>query len=149
MTSATVFTAVKLAGAAYLVWVGLRRLLLRLDTAGASTGPAFTAMGRGSAFLQGVVVNVLNPKTALFFLAFLPQFADAARGPVAPQVAVLGVLLATLGVLSDGTYALVAGSASDWLRRNPRFVRAGDRAAGGVYVTLGVAAALARRPAMP
>ena len=144
LTSAVAFTTVKFAGAAYLVWIGLRRLLAPRE---AATDPAPPSTSLRRAFTHGIVVNILNPKTALFFLAFLPQFADPARGPIAVQVAVLGVLLALLGVLSDGTYALVAGSASDWLRRHPRATRSGDRAAGGVYVALGLTAALARRPA--
>ncbi|MGH8902368.1 MAG: LysE family translocator [Egibacteraceae bacterium] len=145
LTSATAFTIVKLAGAAYLVWIGLQRLLGRHATA---TDPVPGSATLRRAFTQGMAVNILNPKTALFFLAFLPQFTDPARGPIAGQIAVLGVLLAVLGVASDGTYALVAGSAGDWLERRPRFTRTSDRAAGAVYIALGITAAFTRRPAI-
>jgi threonine/homoserine/homoserine lactone efflux protein len=92
-------------------------------------------------FSQGVLVNVLNPKTALFFLAFLPQFVDPARGRVALQVLVLGALLVLLGALSDGTYALLAARAGRWLRANPGFARRRRAVAGGGYLALGTAAA--------
>src|ERR687887_468186 len=112
-SSAAAFTAVKYAGAAYLVFLGLRKLLGRerhdeqLERAPASARRLFA---------HGVVVNVLNPKTALFFLAFLPQFVDPSAGPVAPQMLLLGVMLVGLGVLSDGTYALLAAGAGRRLR---------------------------------
>lgn len=88
---------------------------------------------------------MLNPKTALFFLAFLPQFVDSGRGPAWAQVAFLGVVFIALGMCSDGTYALVAGALSARLRNSPRLTRARDRVAGSVYVTLGVVAARVRR----
>lgn len=128
--SATAFTVVKLAGAAYLIAVGVVRILRRSPTAEVDATPRSLR----TVFLQGVVVNVLNPKTALFFLAFLPQFVDPDRGPVALQTAFLGVVFIVLGVLSDGAYALAAGSARRWLRVD-------RRVAGTVYVGLGMAAA--------
>jgi threonine/homoserine/homoserine lactone efflux protein len=91
-------------------------------------------------------VNVLNPKTALFFLAFLPQFVDPAAGPVWPQMLVLGTLLVALGVLSDGTYALLAAGAGARLRSAARTRRVLERVSGGVFVGLGVVAALAGEP---
>ena len=90
-------------------------------------------------FWQGVVVNSLNPKTALFFLAFLPQFVDPDRGAVAPQVMALGVLFLVLATLSDSTYALVAGSVRGWLGERRRTI---TRVSGVSYVGLGVLAAL-------
>lgn len=88
------------------------------------------------------MVNVLNPKTALFFLAFLPQFVDRAAGAAAPQLLVLGALFVTLGCLSDGTYALVASRLGEWLRSRPTFARNRRYVSGGVYITLGAVAAL-------
>jgi len=134
-SSATAFAVVRYAGAAYLVFIGIRRLLdgAEIDTGGA--GPA----GRGRLFWQGFVVNSLNPKTALFFLAFLPQFVDADRGAVAPQVLALGVLFLALATLSDSTYALVAGSVRGWLGERRRALA---RVSGCSYVGLGVLAAL-------
>jgi len=94
-------------------------------------------------FLQGVIVNVLNPKTALFFLAFLPQFVDVDQGRVALQVVFLGGLFVVLGIFSDGLYAVLAGGLGDWLKRNVRVRRAQRYFAGGVFVSLGVAMAFA------
>jgi threonine/homoserine/homoserine lactone efflux protein len=87
------------------------------------------------------VVNVLNPKTALFFFSFLPQFVDVEQGSVALQIASLGLLFIVLATLSDGAYALAAGSAAGWLRGRPGFVRGERLATGGVLVGLGLLAA--------
>jgi len=93
-------------------------------------------------FAQGVVVNVLNPKTALFFFAFLPQFVDVDAGSVGLQILALGLIFIGIAVVSDGMYALAAGTASGWLRGNPRFLRAERWISGTVLVGLGVTAAL-------
>jgi threonine/homoserine/homoserine lactone efflux protein len=138
-SSPAAFTVVKYAGAAYLVYLGLRKLLGREPDEPEVVGaPASTAR----LFTHGVVVNVLNPKTALFFLAFLPQFVDPNAGPVALQMLVLGLTLVCLGVLSDGTYALLAAGAGNHLRNRRRL----ERLSGGVFVGLGVFAALAGEP---
>jgi threonine/homoserine/homoserine lactone efflux protein len=89
------------------------------------------------------VVNVLNPKTALFFLAFLPQFVDVSRGAVGGQILVLGLLFVLLGMVTDGLYAVSAGAAAGWLRGNPRFVSGERWISGSMYIGLGLAAALA------
>jgi len=137
--SATAFSAVKLLGAAYLVYLGLRRILQR----SAVSGNAAARRARlRRAFLDGVVVNVLNPKTALFFLAFLPQFVDVSRGRVGAQVLVLGVLFVGLGVITDGSHALTAGAAAQWLRARPGFLASERWISGAMYIGLGVAAAL-------
>ena len=136
--SATAFGVVKCLGGAYLVYLGARRLL---DRRAAPSEPGRRLRLR-RAFLDGIVVNVLNPKTALFFLAFLPQFADVSRGRLGAQVLGLGLIFVTLGLVTDGLYALGAGTAARWLRGNPRFL-AGERwISGSMYVGLGVAAAL-------
>ena len=142
-SSATAFTIVKYAGAAYLVFLGLRKLVSRSDERLDFT--LSPASGR-RLFWQGAVVNILNPKTALFFLAFLPQFVDPSAGPVAPQMLVLGTMLVGLGVISDGTYALVAAGAGRKLRETARARRRMDRLSGGVFVSLGLVAALAGEP---
>jgi threonine/homoserine/homoserine lactone efflux protein len=137
VSSAIAFSVVKYAGAAYLVYLGVRRLLAR--------EPAELVAGHDEPlwhlFTRGVVVNVLNPKTALFFLAFLPQFVDPSK-TVWTQIVVLGLTFVALGFLSDGVYALVAGTLSRWLRERRRALR---YVSGSIFVGLGVTAALARR----
>ena len=136
--SAMAFSVVKYLGAAYLVFLGVRRLLDR-TTSVTSRRPGHRHLRR--AFLDGVVVNVLNPKTALFFLAFLPQFVMTARGDVGAQVLGLGLLFVGLGVITDGLYAVGAGTAAHWLRGNPQFVRSERWVSGSMYIGLGMAAA--------
>jgi len=139
--SATAFTAVRYAGAAYLVFLGLRKLLGRGAGDDAAAGPAPASARR--LYGQGVVVNVLNPKTAIFFLAFLPQFVNPARGPVALQIAVLGTCFIALGIVSDGSYALLSSALAGRLRRTPGARRAIDRSSGAMLVGLGAYAAFA------
>jgi threonine/homoserine/homoserine lactone efflux protein len=142
-SSAAAFTVVKLAGAAYLIYLGVRRLVVRDDAVSeVATG------GRSGKrlFAQGIVVNVLNPKTAVFFLAFLPQFVDPAKGTVTLQFLVLGLIFVAVAALSDGAYALVAGTAGDWLRGSERVRRWLSRFSGAVFLGLGVTAALSGRP---
>ena len=137
--SATAFTAVKLAGAGYLVFLGIRRIV---RPEAVEVGPGTAARSRSSIFRQGVVVNVLNPKTALFFLTFLPQFVDPARGPAAVQMLILGGAFVAMGILSDGLYALGAGSISGWLRSRPRMVTAQRYVTGTTLIGLGIFAAV-------
>jgi threonine/homoserine/homoserine lactone efflux protein len=140
-SSAVAFGAVKYAGAAYLIWLGLRKLLGRAEGAGAAgAGPP---LGAWRLFRDGFVVNLLNPKTALFFLAFLPQFVEVGRGRVAMQIAVLGLLFTGLGLLTDGCYALLAGSAGNWLKGSRAFRGCERIVSGLVFIGLGLSAALA------
>ena len=137
--SATAFSVVKYLGAAYLIYLGVRRL--RERPPGTAAGAPRPAPLR-RAFADGVVVNVLNPKTALFFVAFLPQFVDVSRGHVGAQILALGALFVLLGLVTDGGYAFTAGTAAGWLRGHPRLL-AGERwISGSLYIGLGVAAAL-------
>lgn len=137
--SATAFSVVKFAGAAYLITLGIIRLL-RQDVAVIAADAARTRTDR-QIFVQGFFVNLLNPKTALFFLAFVPQFIDPARGSVALQTVVLGMIFIALGLATDSTYALVAGSAGSWLRRSTHLARMQRWVAGSMYVALGITAA--------
>ncbi|HWV77554.1 MAG TPA: LysE family translocator [Isoptericola sp.] len=139
--SPALFDAVRWAGAAYLVWLGVRELRAA-RTVGAVTGDdgAPSSPRRWRLFADGVLVDVLNPKTALFFLAFLPQFADPARGPVAPQLALLGGLFVGLAALVDSSYALLADRVSWRLRASDRARRGLGRASGGIYLALAGAA---------
>ena len=95
----------------------------------------------GRLYRQGIVVNTLNPKTALFFLAFLPQFVDPSRGAAWAQILALGLLFAALGFCSDGVWALVAGTLGDRLRRSRRFPSVQRYVSGSVFVGLGAVAA--------
>jgi threonine/homoserine/homoserine lactone efflux protein len=140
-SSAAAFTVVKLVGAAYLIVVGVRRILTR-DEPEAALEVQETRLRR--LYAQGVVVNVLNPKTALFFLAFLPQFVDRDRS-VVPQVAILGLLFAAIALLSDLTYAVLADALAGRMRRSARATRVRRFATGGIFVALGITAAAAHR----
>jgi threonine/homoserine/homoserine lactone efflux protein len=131
---------VKLAGAAYLIGLGLWTLFARrADTEVVLGGERRLRR----VFAQGVVVNVLNPKTALFFLAFLPQFVDRDRGHVTLQIALLGLIFAVLGMMTDSLWAIGAGSAGEVLRRSRHFARVQRYVSGSVFVGLGVLAAFA------
>ena len=142
VSSATAFAAVKYAGAAYLIGLGLYTLLVRRKEPAASV-PQERRLRRR--FGQGVVVNVLNPKTALFFFAFLPQFVDPDKGSAALQIGVLGLLFVALAVISDSLWALAAGSASERLRGSRRFLAVQRYVSGSVFVGLGAVTAFARR----
>jgi threonine/homoserine/homoserine lactone efflux protein len=133
---------VKYLGAAYLIVLGIRTLLAR-DADPAAAAPAPEPLAR--IFRDGFVVNLLNPKTAVFFLAFLPQFVDPARAPVHGQILVLGVTFMALGILSDGLFALAAGAAGDLLRGSRALLRLRRWFTGLSFIGLGVTAALAGR----
>jgi threonine/homoserine/homoserine lactone efflux protein len=139
VASATAFTAVKLAGAAYLVYVGVRKLLGRDDP---SLEPGRQRISYRRTFARGAIVNVFNPKTALFFLALLPQFVDPDRGGVWSQALLLGLTFVALGLVTDSAYAVTAGTVGGFLRRRRRTMRYGS---GLVFVGLGAVAALAKR----
>jgi threonine/homoserine/homoserine lactone efflux protein len=149
VSSAAAFSVVKYAGAAYLVCLGLHRLLRRPAPTAAEADPLASAGSVRAALAQGAVVNVLNPKVALFFLAFLPPFVDPRRGPVAVQVVVLGLTYLLLGMCSDGAYALAASAVAGRVRSRGRLLRRGRAASGGVYLALGVLAAVTPRHAPP
>jgi len=138
LASAVAFNAVKYVGAAYLVFLGVRRLLTRAGDE-ALHGTAPRSLRR--LYADGVVVNVLNPKTIVFIFAFLPQFVDVSRGHVWLQVLVLGLSFALLGMMSDSLYAVVAGSVAERLRGSRRVARFQLWFGGGILVALGLAAA--------
>jgi threonine/homoserine/homoserine lactone efflux protein len=138
VASPLAFDVVKYAGAAYLVYLGIRKLLARGSDGEVRSEPE--PLRR--AFRRGAIVNLLNPKTALFFLAFLPQFVETSRGGVWSQALVLGLVFVGLGLVSDSLYALAAGTIGGLIRRKRRLVGYGS---GIVYVTLGAAAAFAKR----
>lgn len=139
MSSALAFDIVKYLGAAYLIYMGIRTLRAK----DVPTDVLIERKSHRQLFTQGVIVNVLNPKTALFFFAFLPQFVDPSRGVVSLQFLILGLIFVGLATITDSGYALVAGTAGGWLQRNPHFQRVQRYVAGTVYIGLGITAAFA------
>ena len=134
-SSATAFTIVKYAGAAYLIVLGVRRLLTReLLEDEVSRAPR----SRRRLFVDGVVVNVLNPKTALFFLAFLPQFVDPDAGAAWLQILALGLVFVAIALCSDSLWALAAGTLGSWLRRSRWYLGVKRWVTGTVFVGLGL-----------
>src|SRR5215207_288658 len=140
VSSSVAFSAVKFAGAAYLIYLGIRTLLAREAT---SEEVVIAPMKLRRLFGQGVIVNVLNPKVALFFFAFFPQFVDPSRGSVALQTLVLGVVFCVVGTTLDCTWAMLAGSAGSWLKGNGHFLRRQRFVTGAIYLGLGVTTAFA------
>jgi threonine/homoserine/homoserine lactone efflux protein len=140
MTSALAFTLVKYLGAAYLIYLGVRRLLTRDPIHPAAS---FQRQSLRRIFSQGVLVAILNPKTALFFFAFLPQFVEPARGSVTLQLLTLGCLFVLMAIVTDGMYALLASGFGERLKRSRSVLRVERYVVGGVYIGLGLTAALA------
>ncbi|MER8449557.1 LysE family translocator [Mesorhizobium sp. M0166] len=141
-TSAALFSIVKYIGAAYLIYLGIRAIIEKT--------PAYPAAGElaipaTKAFRQAVLTEVLNPKTALFFLAFLPQFVRPENGSVMLQLATLGVIFVLLGLVSTVVFAVGAGGLGAFLRRSPTVLRWQGKAVGGIYCALGIRLALQQR----
>ena len=142
VSSATAFSVVKYAGAAYLIGLGLWTILRRPDESAVEI-PKERKLSRR--FWQGVVVNILNPKTALFFFAFLPQFVDPDKGSAALQIGVLGLVFVALAIVCDCSWALAAGTASERLRGSRRFLAVQRYVSGSVFVGLGALTAVVKR----
>lgn len=140
MSSAMAFAMVKYLGAGYLIYLGVRKLLAREEE---QTQQARAPQKLSRIFSQGVVVSLLNPKTSLFFFAFLPQFVDPARGSVTTQILFLGGLFVTMAFISDMFYAMLAGTLGQWLKANVRYLRWQRYFMGSAYIALGLGAALA------
>ncbi|MEN8239162.1 MAG: LysE family translocator [Actinomycetota bacterium] len=137
-SSAAAYTVIKWAGVAYLAWIGVRTLMKDDED---FTQPQLEPTALRKIFIQGVLVNMLNPKVAIFFLAFLPQFVDADAPNATMQTLVLGMTLVFIGLVSDSLYALAGGTVGDALRRQPTVARATRLAAGSIYLALaGIAA---------
>ena len=138
-SSVIAFSLVKYLGAVYLIYLGVQKLLSKPNLVSAEQ---VARQPLRNIFFEGIVVNVLNLKSALFFLAFLPQFVAVSRGSVEVQILVLGATFVVIGLLSDGLYALLAGSFSVWLRRSRAFLCVQHYLSGAIYIALGVGAAL-------
>ncbi|MGO7541366.1 LysE family translocator [Rhizobium ruizarguesonis] len=140
-SSAVAFSAIKYAGAAYLMWLGFKKIFGPSQLPDTETG--LKAFGHARLLRDGFVVNLFNPKTALFFLAFLPQFIDVNRGHAAMHIAFLGLIYTCLGLITDGGYAFASGVAGNWLRRNRRYLSAERYVSGVLLIGLGLTAAFA------
>ena len=138
-SSAIAYSFVKYAGAAYLIYLGIKKLRERPSAADVLKQMEPSSLRR--IYAQGVLVQILNPKVAIFFFAFLPQFVHPARGSVTVQFLVLGILFNVLALTSDSLWALAAGSASGWLKRNQTVLRNQKYISGTVYIGLGLATA--------
>ena len=141
-TSALLFSIVKYAGAAFLIYLGIRAML---DKAPIDLNSRAPAIGAGRAFRQAVLTEVLNPKTALFFLAFLPQFVRPEHGSIALQLATLGIVFVLLGLVSTVVFAVSAGRLGNLLRRHPSVVKWQGKVVGTIYCAVGVRLALQER----
>ncbi|MCP3398452.1 LysE family translocator [Bradyrhizobium sp. CCGB20] len=142
MTSALAFSLVKYAGAAYLIYLGIRTLMERGEDLKLARSRLVDAP---LAFRQAVLAEVLNPKTALFFLAFLPQFVHPERGSVVAQLAVLGLVFVIMSAIYTAVIALAAGQVAGWLGRHRSIGRWQGRVVGAIYLGLGVRMALQQR----
>ncbi|MCV3210471.1 LysE family translocator [Mesorhizobium sp. YC-39] len=140
--SATLFSIVKYIGAAYLVYLGIRAIMEKTP---ANPATGVLAISAAKAFRQAILTEVLNPKTALFFLAFLPQFVRPENGSVMLQLTVLGVVFVLLGFFSTVVFAVGAGQLGTFLRRNPTVLKWQGKIVGGIYCALGVRLALQQR----
>ncbi|MBY3195623.1 LysE family translocator [Rhizobium laguerreae] len=140
-SSALAFSTVKYAGAAYLIWLGFKKIFGRNELS--DTDTHLKPFGYARLLRDGFVVNLFNPKTALFFLAFLPQFVAVDRGHATMQIAFLGLIYTCLGTITDGCYAFAAGIAGNWLRRNRRYLTAERYVSGVLLIGLGLMAAFA------
>ena len=139
LSSALAFDIVKYLGAAYLIYLGIRKLLA------SDAGLENEKVQRESlsqVYWQGFAVNILNPKTALFFFAFLPQFVDPAKGSVTAQTLLLGAIFVGMAIITDSMYALLASSLAEKLTGNKRFQKGQRYFAGLVYIGLGITTAL-------
>lgn len=142
MTSALAFEMVKYAGVAYLVYLGIRSFLEKQDDLELLTSRKMTA---SQAFRQAIFAEVLNPKTALFFLAFMPQFINPSTGAVVSQFAVLGLTFAVLGAAFTSILAVGAGSVSGWIRSHRQIGRLQGKVIGSIYLALGARLAMQHR----
>ncbi|MEW6641580.1 MAG: LysE family translocator [Pseudomonadota bacterium] len=140
--SSTAFAVVKLIGAAYLCYIGLRMVLTRTGGEGAATAAAAPVRTLREIFWQGALTNVLNPKVALFFLAFLPQFVDAASPAKPLAFLILGLIFNVTGTAWNLSVAVAAARTAGRVQRSPRLLAWINRALGGVFVYLGVRVAL-------
>lgn len=142
MSSALAYSAVKFAGAFYLIYLGIKKLTSKPTLAEAAEKNEGEPLNLRKIFAEGIVVNVLNPKTAIFFFAFLPQFVDVNLGHIAWQMMVYGLAFSVMGMMTDSMWALAAGTAGRTLKAHPKFIHGEKYFAGVTYLALGTLAAV-------
>ncbi|WFS04287.1 LysE family translocator [Rhizobium tumorigenes] len=142
MTSALAFEIVKYAGVAYLVYLGIRSMLEKQASLELTRASKITSY---QAFRQAIVAEILNPKTALFFLAFLPQFITSEHGAVVSQFAILGLTFAVMSALYTSILAVAAGSVSGWISGHRQIGKWQGKIIGSIYLTLGARLAVQHR----
>ena len=135
--SPLLFAIVKTAGAAYLIYLGLRAIHRSRSAGIPAAGVSVTSAGRGI-FWQGFLTNLFNPKVILFMVAFLPQFADPSRGPIELQVLALAIYSKSAGLVTGGAVSYAASRIREWLVRNPWFSRAQEGVLGLVMLGIGI-----------
>ena len=136
--SAILFTAIKIVGAAYLIYLGVQAVRHRRDRADAATA-AVRPTSKLRLLLQGFLVGVSNPKTIVFFIAVLPQFVDYGAGAIPSQLLLLGFLFVAIALITDSVWALAAGFARDWFARSPRRISTLGATGGVMMIGLGTA----------
>jgi threonine/homoserine/homoserine lactone efflux protein len=139
LASALLFSIVKYLGAAYLVYLGLRAIFKKVNP---NVPVSINSLDVKTAFRQAIILEILNPKSAMFFLAFLPQFVNPENGSVALQLIILGLLFVLMGLLTTIVVAISAARVGSFLQRNPLVMRWQDKAVGGIYCSLGLRLAL-------
>ena len=139
MTSAAIYSIIKYAGACYLIYLGIKKFISKDND---STITAENHSSLRKIFYDGMIVNIFNPKTALFFLSFLPQFVVVDKGSVISQMLFLGSLFVVMGILSDGLYAVTASKFGRFIKRKGYNPAAQNYFTGTVYIALGIYAAL-------
>ena len=139
LSSALAFDVVKYLGAAYLIYLGIRKLFSKVED---TTNESVQQESLSRIYWQGFAINILNPKTAFFFLAFLPQFVAPEKGNVTAQTLLLGAIFVGLALITDTMYALLASSLAGQLKRNKNFQKGGHYFSGLVYIGLGITTAL-------
>ncbi len=138
-SSALAFNVVKYLGAVYLIYLGIYKLFFSKES---DAGETVEAESLWKIYWQGFAVNILNPKTALFFFAFLPQFVNPQRGSATSQTLLLGMIFVGLAIITDSMYALLASSVAGQLKGNKNFQKGGRYFAGLIYIGLGITTAL-------
>jgi threonine/homoserine/homoserine lactone efflux protein len=139
LSSVFAFQTLKYAGAAYLVYLGIQKFKSQEEIKNREVEEKKTLR---QVYVQGIIVNLLNPKTSLFFFSFLPQFIDPSKGTIPLQVFLFGGIFVLMGIFSDSLYVILSGTFAQWLRRSPKFIRGERYFAGSVYIALGLTTAL-------